>query len=109
MKNLVRTQKITNGRGSIKYITRDSKGEILASYSTQSLQEWEILFDYNQQKFEEEKSKGNWVMNQISSDGKEAKAVESTFAEEEKKLAEQEKALADEAKKLQEEYKKVGY
>ena len=77
MKNLVRTQKITNGRGSIKYITRDSKGEILASYSTQSLQEWEILFDYNQQKFEEEKSKGNWVMNQKSSDGKEAKAVEA--------------------------------
>ena len=73
----MRTQKITNGRGSIKYITRDSKGEILASYSTQSLQEWEILFDYNQQKFEEEKSKGNWVMNQISSDGKEAKAVEA--------------------------------
>lgn len=77
MKNLVRTQKITNGRGSIKYITKDSKGEILASYSTQSLQEWEILFDYNQQKFEEEKSKGNWVMNQKSSDGKEAKAVEA--------------------------------
>lgn len=73
----MRTQKITNGRGSIKYITRDSKGEILASYSTQSLQEWEILFDYNQQKFEEEKSKGNWVMNQKSSDGKEAKAVEA--------------------------------
>ena len=39
---------------------------------------------------------------------KEAKAVESTFAEEEKKLAEQEKALADEAAKLQEEDKKVG-
>lgn len=77
MKNLVRTQKITNGRGSIKYITQTSKGEILASYSTQSLQEWEILFDYNQQKFEEEKSKGNWVMNQKSSDGKEAKAVEA--------------------------------
>ena len=77
MKNLVRTQKITNGRGSIKYITQDSKGEILASYSTQSMQEWEILFDFNQQKFEEEKSKGNWVMNQKSSDGKEAKAVEA--------------------------------
>ena len=77
MKNLVRTQKITNGRGSIKYITHDSKGEILASYSTQSMQEWEILFDFNQQKFEEEKSKGNWVMNQKSSDGKEAKAVEA--------------------------------
>ena len=77
MKNLVRTQKITNGRGSIKYITQDSKGEILASYSTQSIQEWEILFDFNQQKFEEEKSKGNWVMNQKSSDGKEAKAVEA--------------------------------
>jgi hypothetical protein len=77
VKNLVRTQKITNGRGSIKYITQDSKGEILASYSTQSMQEWEILFDFNQQKFEEEKSKGNWVMNQKSSDGKEAKAVEA--------------------------------
>lgn len=77
MKNLVRTQKITNGRGSIKYITQDSKGEILASYSTQSMQEWEILFDFNQQKFEEEKSKGNWVMNQKLSDGKEAKAVEA--------------------------------
>lgn len=77
MKNLVRTQKITNGRGSIKYITKTSDGEILASYSTQSMQEWEILFDYNQQKFEEEKSKGNWVMNQKSSDGKEAKAVEA--------------------------------
>ena len=50
MKNLVRTQKITNGRGSIKYITKTSDGEILASYSTQSMQEWEILFDYNQQK-----------------------------------------------------------
>lgn len=77
MKNLVRAQKITNGRGSIKYITRTSKGEILASYSSQTLQEWEILFDFNQQKFEEEKSKGNWVMNQKSSDGKEAKAVEA--------------------------------
>ena len=73
----MRTQKITNGRGSIKYITHDSKGEILASYSTQSIQEWEILFDFNQQKFEEEKSKGNWVINQKSSDGKEAKAVEA--------------------------------
>lgn len=77
MKNLVRTQKITNGRGSIKYITKTSDGEILASYSTQSMQEWEILFDFNQQKFAEEKSKGNWVMNQKSSDGKEAKAVEA--------------------------------
>ena len=77
MKNLVRTQKITNGRGSIKYITKTSDGEILASYSTQSMQEWEILFDFNQQKFEEEKSKGNWVMNQKSSDGKEANAVEA--------------------------------
>lgn len=77
MKNLVRTQKITNGRGSIKYITKTSDGEILASYSTQSLQEWEILFDYNQQKFAEEKLKGNWMMDQKSSDGKEAKAVEA--------------------------------
>lgn len=77
MKNLVRTQKITNGRGSIKYITKTSDGEILASYSTQSMQEWEILFDYNQQKFAEEKAKGNWMMDQISSDGKEAKAVEA--------------------------------
>lgn len=77
MKNLVRTQKITNGRGSIKYITKDSKGEILASYSTQSMNEWEILFDYNQQKFNEEKEKGNWMMEQKSSDGKEAKAVEA--------------------------------
>ena len=77
MKNLVRTQKITNGRGSIKYITKTSDGEILASYSTQSVQEWEILFDYNQQKFAEEKEKGNWMMSQKSSDGKEAKAVEA--------------------------------
>lgn len=77
MKNLVRTQKITNGRGSIKYITKTSDGEILASYSTQSLKEWEILFDYNQQKFAEEKLKGNWMMDQKSSDGKEAKAVEA--------------------------------
>jgi hypothetical protein len=77
MKNLVRVQKITNGRGSIKYITKDSKGEILASYSTQSMNEWEILFDYNQQKFNEEKAKGNWMMEQKSSDGKEAKAVEA--------------------------------
>lgn len=77
MKNLVRVQKITNGRGSIKYITKTSDGEILASYSTQSMQEWEILFDYNQQKFAEEKAKGNWMMDQISSDGKEAKAVEA--------------------------------
>lgn len=77
MKNLVRIQKITNGRGSIKYITKDSKGEILASYSTQSMQEWEILFDFNQQKFAEEKEKGNWMMEQRSSDGKEAKAVEA--------------------------------
>lgn len=77
MKNLVRVQKITNGRGSIKYITKDSKGEILASYSTQSMNEWEILFDYNQQKFNEEKEKGNWMMDQRSSDGKEAKAVEA--------------------------------
>lgn len=77
MKNLVRTQKITNGRGSIKYITKTSDGEILASYSTQSMQEWEILFDYNQQKFAEEKEKGNWMMSQKSSDGKEAKAVEA--------------------------------
>ena len=75
MKNLVRVQKIMNGRGSIKYITKDSKGEILASYSTQSMNEWEILFDYNQQKFNEEKEKGNWMMDQRSSDGKEAKAV----------------------------------
>lgn len=77
MKNLVRTQKITNGRGSIKYITKTSDGEILASYSTQSMQEWEILFDYNQQKFAEEKEKGNWMMAQRTSDGKEAKAVEA--------------------------------
>lgn len=77
MKNLVRTQKITNGRGSIKYITRDSKGEILASYSTQSLQEWEILFDYNQQKFNEEKEKGNWTMLQKNKNGKIAQAVEA--------------------------------
>lgn len=77
MKNLVRTQKITNGRGSIKYITKTSDGEILASYSTQSMQEWEILFDFNQQRFEEEKQKGNWMMDQRSSDGKEAKAVEA--------------------------------
>lgn len=77
MKNLVRVQKITNGRGSIKYITKDSKGEILASYSTQPMNEWEILFDYNQQKFNEEKEKGNWMMDQRSSDGKEAKAVEA--------------------------------
>lgn len=77
MKNLVRTQKITNGRGSIKYITRDSKGEILASYSTQSMQEWEILFDFNQQKFEEEKQKGNWTTTQKNKDGKDAQAVEA--------------------------------
>ena len=77
MKNLVRIQKITNGRGSIKYITRDSKGEILASYSTQSMQEWEILFDFNQQKFEEEKQKGNWTTAQKNKDGKDAQAVEA--------------------------------
>lgn len=77
MKNLVRTQKITNGRGSIKYITHDSKGEILASYSTQSMNEWEILFDYNQQKFAEEKEKGNWTMSQKNKNGKDAQAVEA--------------------------------
>lgn len=77
MKNFVRTQKITNGRGSIKYITRTSKGEILASYSTQSLDEWEILFDFNQQKFAEEKEKGNWTIVQKNKDGKSAKAVEA--------------------------------
>lgn len=77
MKNLVRAQKITNGRGSIKYITRTSKGEILASYSTQSMNEWEILFDFNQQKFEEEKQKGNWTTNQKSKSGKIAQAIEA--------------------------------
>lgn len=77
MKNLVRTQKITNGRGSIKYITRDSKGEILASYSTQSLQEWEILFDYNQQKFAEEKAKGGWVPSRKNAKGEEAQCIEA--------------------------------
>lgn len=77
MKNLVRTQKITNGRGSIKYITKDSKGEILASYSTQSLQEWEILFDYNQQKFAEEKEKGGWVPSRKNAKGEEAKCIEA--------------------------------
>lgn len=77
MKNFVRVQKITNGRGSIKYITQGSKGEILASYSTQSLQEWEILFDFNQQKFEEEKAKGNWTMTQKNKNGKDACVVEA--------------------------------
>ena len=77
MKNLVRAQKITNGRGSIKYITRTSKGEILASYSTQTLQEWEVLFDFNQQKFAEEKEKGNWTTNQKSKTGKIAQAIEA--------------------------------
>lgn len=77
MKNLVRTQKITNGRGSIKYITRDSKGEILASHSTQSLQEWEILFDYNQQKFAEEKAKGGWVPSRKNAKGEEAQCIEA--------------------------------
>lgn len=77
MKNLVRTQKITNGRGSIKYITHDSKGEILASYSTQSMNDWEILFDFNQQKFNEEKEKGNWTMLQKNKNGKIAQAVEA--------------------------------
>lgn len=77
MKNLVRTQKITNGRGSIKYITHDSKGEILASYSTQSMQEWEILFDFNQQKFEEEKQKGNWTTVQKNKNGKIAQTIEA--------------------------------
>lgn len=77
MKNFVQVQKITNGRGSIKYITQGSKGEILASYSTQSLQEWEILFDFNQQKFEEEKAKGNWTMTQKNKNGKDACAVEA--------------------------------
>lgn len=77
MKNLVRTQKITNGRGSIKYITHDSKGEILASYSTQTMQEWEILFDFNQQKFEEEKQKGNWTTVQKNKNGKIAQAIEA--------------------------------
>lgn len=73
----MRTQKITNGRGSIKYITKDSKGEILASYSTQSMQEWEILFDYNQQKFAEEKQKGNWTTTQKNKAGKDAQAIEA--------------------------------
>lgn len=73
----MRTQKITNGRGSIKYITKDSKGEILASYSTQSMQEWEILFDYNQQKFAEEKEKGNWTTAQKNKVGKDAQAIEA--------------------------------
>ena len=77
MKNLVRVQKITNGRGSIKYITRTSKGEILASYSTQALQEWEILFDFNQQKFNEEKEKGNWTTVQKNKNGKIAQAIEA--------------------------------
>lgn len=77
MKNFVRVQKITNGRGSIKYITRDSKGEILASYSTQSMNEWEILFDFNQQKFNEEKEKGNWTTVQKNKAGKDAQAVEA--------------------------------
>lgn len=77
MKNLVRTQKITNGRGSIKYITRDSKGEILASYSTQTEQEWEILFDYNQQKFAEEKAKGGWLPSRKNAKGEDAKCVEA--------------------------------
>lgn len=77
MKNLVRTQKITNGRGSIKYITRDSKGEILASYSTQSMNEWEILFDYNQQRFEEEKQKGGWVPSRKNGKGEEAQCIEA--------------------------------
>lgn len=73
----MRTQKITNGRGSIKYITHDSKGEILASYSTQTMQEWEILFDFNQQKFEEEKQKGNWTTVQKNKNGKIAQAIEA--------------------------------
>lgn len=77
MKNLVRTQKITNGRGSIKYITQGSKGEILASYSTQSLQEWEILFDYNQQRFAEEKEKGGWVPSRKNAIGEEAQCIEA--------------------------------
>lgn len=77
MKNLVRVQKITNGRGSIKYITRTSKGEILASYSTQTLQEWEVLFDFNQQKFAEEKEKGNWTTAQKNKAGKDAQAIEA--------------------------------
>lgn len=77
MKNLVRTQKITNGRGSIKYITKDSKGEILASYSTQTLQEWEILFDYNQQKFNEEKEKGGWIPSRKNAKGEEAQCIEA--------------------------------
>ena len=77
VKNLVRVQKITNGRGSIKYITRTSKGEILASYSTQTLQEWEVLFDFNQQKFAEEKEKGNWTTAQKNKAGKDAQAIEA--------------------------------
>lgn len=77
MKNLVRTQKITNGRGSIKYITQGSKGEILASYSTQTMQEWEILFDYNQQKFAEEKAKGGWVPSRKNAKGEEAQCIEA--------------------------------
>lgn len=77
MKNLVRVQKITNGRGSIKYITKDSKGEILASYSTQSMNEWEILFDYNQQRFEEEKQKGGWVPSRKNAKGEEAQCIEA--------------------------------
>lgn len=77
MKNLVRAQKITNGRGSIKYITKDSKGEILASYSTQTLQEWEILFDYNQQKFNEEKEKGGWIPSRKNAKGEEAQCIEA--------------------------------
>lgn len=77
MKNLVRTQKITNGRGSIKYITQASKGEILASYSTQTMQEWEILFDYNQQKFAEEKAKGGWVPSRKNAKGEEAQCIEA--------------------------------
>lgn len=73
----MRTQKITNGRGSIKYITQGSKGEILASYSTQTMQEWEILFDYNQQKFNEEKEKGGWVPSRKNAKGEEAKCIEA--------------------------------
>ena len=77
MKNLVRTQKVTNGRGSIKYITKTSDGEILASYSTQTKQEWDILFDFNQQQFKEQKSKGNWTATQKNAKGEFAKCIEA--------------------------------
>lgn len=41
------------------------------------MQEWEILFDYNQQKFAEEKEKGGWLPSRKNAKGEEAQCIEA--------------------------------